>query len=95
MHLNEGKNNIHSEYLHVTSFGVKSQISKYVVWLITFDNKTSRNLKFTGLVCLTRHLHCTNYKRSMSRDSGSMVKKLIKFAKIVQSKAFESLMLET
>ena len=37
----------------------------------------------------------TNYKRSMSRDSGSKVKKLIKFANIVQSKAFKPLMLET
>ena len=36
--------------------------------------KTGRNLKFTGLVCLTRYLHWTNYKCSKSRDFGSKVK---------------------
>ena len=35
MHLNEGKQNIHSDYLHVTLLRVKGQISKYVVWFIT------------------------------------------------------------
>ena len=52
-------------------------------------------MKFTGLVYLTRFLHCTNYKCFMSRDSGLKVKKLIKFANIVQSKAFELLKPET
>ena len=39
MHLDEGKKNIHNEYLHVTSLGVKGQISKHVVWVITIDQK--------------------------------------------------------
>ena len=40
-------------------------------------------------------LQCTNYKRSMSRDSGSKVKKMNSVVKIAQPKVFESLMLET
>ena len=52
-------------------------------------------MKFTGLVSLTKYLHCINHKCSMLRDSGSKVKKLINVANIVQSKGFEPLMLET
>ena len=37
----------------------------------------------------------TSYKCFMSRDSGLKVKKLIKFANIVQSKSFELLKPET
>ena len=33
MRLDEGKKNIHSEYLHVTSLGVKSQVSKMLFGL--------------------------------------------------------------
>ena len=47
-----------------------------------------------GLVCLGMILHCTNYQRSMSRDLGSKVKKLVNVANIVQSRAFETLVLE-
>ena len=39
-------------------------------------------------------LQCINYKRSMSRDSGSKVKKPKSVANIAQSRAFEPLMLE-
>ena len=46
------------------------------------------------LVCLGMLLQCTNYKRSMSRDSGSKVKSR-KVANIAQPKVFEPLMLET
>ena len=52
------------------------------------------NLKFIGLMCLGVFLQCTNYKRFMSRDSGSKVKKLINIANIVQFKVLEALMLE-
>ena len=48
-----------------------------------------------GLVCLGMSLQCTNYKRSMSRDSGSKVKKPKSVANIAQFRAFESLILET
>ena len=51
------------------------------------------NLKFTGLVCLTRYVHCTYSKRSISRESRSKVKKLINVANFVLSQAFELLML--
>ena len=51
------------------------------------------NLKFIGLVCLDMFLQCTNYKRSMSRDSGSKVKKPINVANIAHSWVFELLML--
>ena len=52
------------------------------------------NLKLIELVCLGMHLHCTNYKRSMSRDSGSKVKTPINVANLAQPKVFEPLMLE-
>ena len=57
--------------------------------------KTYKNLKFIGLVCLSMFLPCTNYKRSMSRDSGSKMKKPINVANMAQPRAFEPLMLET
>ena len=37
MHLNESNKNIYIEYLQVTSLGIKGQISKNVVWIITID----------------------------------------------------------
>ena len=42
-----------------------------------------------------RLMHCTNYKRVLSRDSGSKVKEFIKFASTVQSKDFVPLKPET
>ena len=56
--------------------------------------ETHKNLKFIELVCLDMFLQCTNYKRSMSRDSRSKVKKPINVANLAQSKVFEPLMLE-
>ena len=56
--------------------------------------KTHRTLKLSGLVCLNMLLQCTNYERSMSRDSGSKIKRPKSVAKIAQPKAFEPLMLE-
>ena len=46
-------------------------------------------------MCLGMSLQCTNYKRSMSRDLGSKVKKPKSVDNIAQLKAFELLMLET
>ena len=40
------------------------------------------------------NLQCTNYKRFMSRDSGSNVKKPKSVANVAQPKVFERLMLE-
>ena len=56
--------------------------------------KTHNNLKLVGLVCLDMSFQCTNYERSMLRDSESKVKKLINVANLAQSRAFEPLMLE-
>ena len=53
-----------------------------------------KNLELIGLACLDMFLQCTNYERSMSRDSESKVKKPINLASIAQSRAFEPLMLE-
>ena len=46
------------------------------------------------MVNLNLFLQCTNYKRSMSRDPGTKVKKTINNVNIAQSRAFELLMLE-
>ena len=84
-----------NDWFGVTSLGAKGQISKYVVWCITNSSlKTHRILKLIGLVCLDMFLHCTNYECSMSRDSGSKVKKTKSVANLAQSRAFEPLMLE-
>ena len=47
-----------------------------------------------GLVCPGMSLQCTNHECSMSRDSGSKVKKPINVANLAQSRAFEPLMLD-
>ena len=46
------------------------------------------------LVCLGMFLQCTNYERSMSRDSGSKVKKPKSVANLAQPRTFEPLMLQ-
>ena len=56
--------------------------------------KSHNNLKLIGLMCLDMSLHCTSYIRSMSRDSGSKIKKPKHVANFAQSKVFEPLMLE-
>ena len=59
-----------------------------------YSFKTYKNLNLIGLVCLDMSLQCTSHERSMSRDSGSKVKKPINVANLAQSRAFQPLMLE-
>ena len=86
MHLNEGKKFLRGISACDVTWGQRS--NKQICCLAyNYRLKTDGTLKITGLVYLARYLHCTNYERSMSRDARSKVKKLIKFANIVQPKA--------
>ena len=51
-------------------------------------------MELIGLVFPGMLLQCSNYKRSVSRDSKSKVKNLRSVANLAQSRAFESLLLE-
>ena len=51
-------------------------------------------MKLIELVCFGMLLQCNNYKRSMSRDSRSKIKKPKNVANNAQVKVFESLMLK-
>ena len=61
---------------------------------LMLENTYSRNLKIIELVCFGMSLQCTIYEHSISRDSGSKIKKPIIVANLAQSKVFESLVLE-
>ena len=93
MHLNQGTKT--PAMISFASRHLRSKSNLQICRLAyNYRLKTHRNLKLIGLVCLDMSLHCTNYKRSMSRDSGSKVKKSKSVANIAQFKVFRSLMLE-
>ena len=63
INLNLGNKNINIIIGYARAFDLESKV------------KTHKNLKLIELVCLGMLLQCTNYKRSLSRDSESKVNK--------------------